>query len=376
MVDESALMRLALTAYEAAADHTQWSVLLDDLCEAFGATSSHLFTPGEADAHERFLWAHARADPAALIEFGRHWITEDPWWAEVKRRNLPLVSGTMLVSESYLPLERLKKTAFYNDFGARNGLQSVVTLWVEGGQPTALEPMTVMTMQRGPGLPGFTPAEVRGFQALHPHLHRALHSYWAFAAIRREHRAVEETLDAVPQPLLVLRANGTVEHANPPARALLATAGVIRVLGNHIQRIGQLDMATLAHALRMTSIGAAQTLSTWFDDKGRLRSAVLRLTPVPREHAVRNRWPAAEVLLLVDLVDAAEHCTTLLHALARHHQLTTAEASLLSQLVAGATLAEAAEHQQVRVSTMRTHMAHLLAKTGTRRQSDLMRLLS
>ncbi len=231
-------------------------------------------------------------------------------------------------------------------------------------------------MMRASGVPGFTPAELRGYQALHPHLHRALHSYWAFAAIRREQLAVEETLDAVPQPLLVLRANGTVEHANPPARALLATAGVIRVLGNHVQRIGQLDMATLTHALRITSIGAAQTLSTWFDDNGRLRSAVLRLTPVPRDHAVRNRWPGAEVLLLVDLVDAAEHCTTLLHALARHHQLTTAEASLLGQLVAGATLAEAAEHEQVRVSTMRSHMAHLLAKTGTRRQSDLMRLMS
>ena len=376
MVDDTALMRMALTAYEASTDPNQWSVLLEDLCQTFGATSSHLFTPGEADAHERFLWAHARTDPAALIEFGKHWITEDPWWAEVKRRNLPLVSGTMLISESYLPLDRLKKTAFYNEFGARNGLQSVVTLWVEGGPQTVAEPMTVMTMQRAPGVSGFNPVEVRGFQALHPHLHRALHSYWAFAAIRREQRAVEDTLDAVPQPLFVLRAKGTVEHANPPAQALLATAGVIRVLGNHIQRIGQLDMATLTQALRITSIGAAQTLSTWFDDNGRLRSAVLRLTPVPREHAVRNRWPGAEVLLLVDLVDAAEHCTTLLHALARHHQLTSAEASLLGQLVAGATLAEAAEHQQVRVSTMRTHMAHLLAKTGTRRQSDLMRLLA
>jgi DNA-binding CsgD family transcriptional regulator len=157
---------------------------------------------------------------------------------------------------------------------------------------------------------------------------------------------------------------------------MLLAAGLIPVMGNRIQRIGQIDIATLANALRLATLGVAQTLTTWFEEKERLRSAVLRLTPVPRDHAVRQRWPAAEVLLLVELVDTPQHRTTLLHATARRYQLTPAETSLLEQLVGGATLAEAAQQQQVRITTVRTHMAHLLAKTDSRRQSDLMLLLS
>lgn len=110
--------------------------------------------------------------------------------------------------------------------------------------------------------------------------------------------------------------------------------------------------------------------------KGRLRSAVLRLTPVPRDHAVRTRWPGAEVLLLVDVVDAAEHCTTCCMPCLVTTSSPPPKLRCSVNSSSAPRLPRPAEHQQVRVSTMRSHMAHLLAKTGTRRQSDLMRLLS
>ncbi len=196
------------------------------------------------------------------------------------------------------------------------------------------------------------------------------------ALMRLALTAYQASTDPKQWSVLVLRANGTVEHAKPPALALLATAGVIRMLGNRIQRIGQLDMATLEHALRFTALGMAQSLSTWYEDEAQLRTALLRMTPLPREHAVRQRWPAAEVLLMVETVDATLDRTTLLHAAAHRYQLTRAETALLEQLLAGATLTEAAAHQKVRISTMRTHMSHLLAKAGSRRQSDLLRRFS
>jgi DNA-binding CsgD family transcriptional regulator len=55
--------------------------------------------------------------------------------------------------------------------------------------------------------------------------------------------------------------------------------------------------------------------------------------------------------------------------------ITAAEARLTLQLLQGRTLAQASEKLGISVETARTHLKHVLAKTGTRRQADLVRLM-
>jgi len=57
--------------------------------------------------------------------------------------------------------------------------------------------------------------------------------------------------------------------------------------------------------------------------------------------------------------------------LARRFKLTPAEAALAKALKSGMSLSEAAEARGVSRNTARTHLARLLAKTGSRRQSEL-----
>lgn len=56
--------------------------------------------------------------------------------------------------------------------------------------------------------------------------------------------------------------------------------------------------------------------------------------------------------------------------------LTRAEATLASALAGGETLQEIAERTNVRMPTLRTQLANVLAKTGTARQPQLICLLS
>ncbi len=56
--------------------------------------------------------------------------------------------------------------------------------------------------------------------------------------------------------------------------------------------------------------------------------------------------------------------------------LTPSEAILAADLLCGLSVGEAAARRGRSVATMRTHLASILAKTGTARQSDLVRLLS
>jgi DNA-binding CsgD family transcriptional regulator len=55
--------------------------------------------------------------------------------------------------------------------------------------------------------------------------------------------------------------------------------------------------------------------------------------------------------------------------------LTPAEADLATDLLAGLSVREIAAASERSVATVRTHLASLLAKTGTARQSELVRLL-
>ncbi len=55
--------------------------------------------------------------------------------------------------------------------------------------------------------------------------------------------------------------------------------------------------------------------------------------------------------------------------------LTAAEMRMAEALSAGDTVREAAEKLGIRVATARNHLNHALAKTGARRQVELVRLL-
>jgi DNA-binding CsgD family transcriptional regulator len=61
-------------------------------------------------------------------------------------------------------------------------------------------------------------------------------------------------------------------------------------------------------------------------------------------------------------------------AMATLFDLTVAEARVFAQIAAGRTIVEAAEALGVQVTTVKTHLAHIFAKTDTRRQADLVKL--
>jgi len=57
------------------------------------------------------------------------------------------------------------------------------------------------------------------------------------------------------------------------------------------------------------------------------------------------------------------------------YRLTPAEAALALGLVLGHDLALIADELKITYETARTHLRHVLTKTGTHRQTDLVRLL-
>jgi DNA-binding CsgD family transcriptional regulator len=54
--------------------------------------------------------------------------------------------------------------------------------------------------------------------------------------------------------------------------------------------------------------------------------------------------------------------------------LTVTEAHVFAQIAEGKTQAEIARALGIEIGTVKTHLLHIFAKTGTHRQADLVRL--
>ena len=80
--------------------------------------------------------------------------------------------------------------------------------------------------------------------------------------------------------------------------------------------------------------------------------------------------------VVVQITDPLTRATPDPAILADAFDLTPSEALLAADLLCGLSVGEAATKRGRSVATVRTHLASLLAKTGTARQSDLVRLLS
>jgi DNA-binding CsgD family transcriptional regulator len=64
-----------------------------------------------------------------------------------------------------------------------------------------------------------------------------------------------------------------------------------------------------------------------------------------------------------------------LESLRRRYGLTKAEADVALRVLDGTGLAPIAEELSISLSTVRTHLRHVFAKTDTHRQAELVRLL-
>lgn len=99
---------------------------------------------------------------------------------------------------------------------------------------------------------------------------------------------------------------------------------------------------------------------------------MILVMPLPRSDASSLRDEAAAMLLITD----PDHQRK---PIGRHlidwFGLSQAEATLAVQLADGARLESLAEQRGVRISTLRSQLSAILSKTGTTRQSELIRLL-
>ena len=330
--------RLVIDAYAAAADSDHWPAFLAHMRASFGADSATL------QIHDLENLAGAIAlssgtDSATEHAYNSYYAALNPW---VTSAGAALRPGRVLTSEMVLTPDALERTEFYADFLRPAGLRHSVAAVVQRSDSTIAFFALQLSRKRG----ALADEDIERVERLMPHLTRAVELHRRVGALREQHRALRDTLDLTPWAVLLVDRRWRIVFANRRAAAI--------------------ERATLARVLLAAQSGGGAVL--------REEAPPLAVTVAPLAEA--NPFDAVDAATrIVVVVDPAHERGLPESWLREAFGLTPAEARLAMALARGASLDEIAGSTNVRVATLRAHLKRVFSKTGTRRQSELVRLV-
>jgi DNA-binding CsgD family transcriptional regulator len=160
---------------------------------------------------------------------------------------------------------------------------------------------------------------------------------------------VVRILGGLPQPLMVLQDDGSLVYVNPRAEQVFDRRHAWQLNGR-LMHLGQLDTQTLVCLL------------------GR----ALHLAKLGSELAQAGEWGPDHLLLTLHIDQPQVSQSARLEALCHQYRISNTERYVLMLLADGQVVDSVARQLDIQVSTLRTHVRHLLEKTHA---TSLMQLL-
>ena len=358
--------------YGAVMEPQQWERALERCADLLGAHNACLL---DLDLHSGSGGGQgllARIDPRMPKVYEEHYAQCNPLLhvsdVDAYLRNWSL---HILTDEEWMAKEDLIRTEYYNDFLKPQGVHSclMIRLEVRGTSVASLN------INRPSHLEQFGRSEIEFANTLHPHILNAYTMSRQFDGIRRLSEDLSDALDLSPFGVFFLDDKGTIRYANRATERMVAGAlGVVvkegRLSAYWPQAAARLDGLLKAATAPEAELRRGGTMA--LPSPKRTLPLSLTVAPVTSERLNFFTRGRSVVVCISDL----EHGGTLPEQSLRDlFLLTPAEARVAMALFEGFSPKEAAQNLGLSVNTVRVHMASIFSKTGTNRQSDLLRLL-
>jgi len=358
--------------YDAGFDTQRWPDVCARIARRIGAQHVNLTLVPDESAFPLDEWAGI--DASFAHSYAQHYGDFDPLLPQVRR----WPTGTLVTDTMLRPQASHERSAFVQEWVRPQHFYTVAFANVlhEGDMAGVFGALRHETRF-------FSADELDAMRALLPHLRNALrvqrHTARATVSHDEGGAAPADALDALAHGVLLVDADARILFANRAATAQLARANGLR--SEHTTLAAATAAAT--QALRGLIERAAGR-----DAQGRTGGAMLIARQPPDEplqalisplgahrHAdiAHGACSGAAMLILIDPQSSRRGVETRLVAL---FGLTPAEARVACEVGKGLNPKDVAEALQVLPSTVRTHLHHVFAKTATRRQAELMRLIA
>lgn len=282
-----------------------------------------------------------------------------------------IAAGRATTTDRLMSAEVRRMSQFGNEFYHPLGLSETLggNLFSDQGR------FALIGLHRDDDRGAFTDAEIAAVERLSPHLRRILQLRRQFSALEAKNTALQAVLDGMPSGLLLLDERGTAIFTN---KAMLAI--VRRSDGFFLDAAGFLSprhadarrtFRRFLHDAIYGGAGGALSVPSSRSDRG-YPVLVARVPAALSEPG----WPRSRrAAALVIVHDPASRFPARSDILRQTLDLPEGAAQLALALSGDDDLKTFAERQHITIHTARFHLRTALARTGTRTQTELVRLV-
>lgn len=373
MYNEALLETLIQKVYDAAAGLCGWESFLVGLGDALDSRYPTLYFVDPV-AGQGSLALSVGMDQKCLHSYRAYYHKRNVWLRGATARDL-LRPGNIRLSSDTCSRRDFLRSEWYADFCRPRHLGQSLAVTVLQDR-TLTSNISVSADEHRPPYGGEELALVRG---LLPHLQRGFAMHARLAASQAQGKALGTVLDALASPVLLVTAEGAILYMNAAAEHLIRASDGLAVKGGGLQAL----LPDETRALRNLVAGAAATSAR----QGRKSGGTLRvsrpcgrgpldilISPLPSAPQDWALWkPPVAAIFVTDRsrMVVSEHSL-----LIRLYGLTAMEAKVVVAVSQGLSGKEICRELEIRYNTLKTHLKHVYAKTHTRHQTDLVRVLA
>jgi integral membrane sensor domain MASE1/DNA-binding CsgD family transcriptional regulator len=349
---------------------------LERICRVTGWPAGHVYVPDNIDDPRRLspnpVWHFEREELAPLA----HEIGEGrpgKIWATRKSEWLPNISDQprkpiLLKPMKPILLKHGLHAAFAFPLYAEGKLQAVLEFFSTTNQPPD-EHLLYIVESIGEQL-----GRVLERQQSHEQQRQAVAISDALNLTTIRSDALEATLNALTTGVYLTDRHGRIVYMNPAAARQVRTNNTIRVANNHLAPIDHKARLALDRAIDEALRDEADlptsgvTIALPAGDNAGLIATIL---PLARGERQSGAFSGMVAIFVQDPIVMPPFPG---QAFAELYGLTRSELRVLLAMVPGLSVKEAAKVLGIGENTAKTHLQHIHSKTGTSKQTELMRL--
>ncbi|CEJ84417.1 putative transcriptional regulator, LuxR/FixJ family of response regulator [Hyphomicrobium sp. GJ21] len=348
--------------YEAGAHPEQWDGVLALLTASFRGVCAAMHI---GDVSSDFAFgATYRLNPEASDAYAKHYFAINPLNEPLTR----VPTGTAVGDNQLVPRAAYHGSEFYNDYSLRFQLNGSITAVLENrdGHVSCLGVVTAT------GTDPHSPDEVAAFQRLIPHIRRALDLNKQFAGLKDRVALATSGLNQLDFGMAFLDTGGTIVAANTAAEAIFSANDGLRAVRGRLRVSDRAVQERLNYVVDCAARGIGpRGGSLKIPRAGDKPPLFVRATPF-RGEKLKDMKEVRVVLAFRDPQNSTRGGTDLI---ASAFGLTPAEARVLRALVDEPDAKKIADRFDVSLVTVRNQIARMLQKTGTTKQSELIKLV-
>jgi DNA-binding CsgD family transcriptional regulator len=369
MSEAEQLSALIGDIYDAAIEPALWVGVLEKTARFVGGPAAGLFWSDAASRSGDIAYA-CGVEPYYQRLYFEKYIKLDPllighFFAEVEQ--------PVSVSD-IMPYDEFLETRAYQEWGQPQGLVDTLNVVLDKTATSAAMYCVFRHERDGP----VDDEMRRRMRLIAPHMRRAALIGRVIDLKAAEAATFADTADGLGAGMFFVDAGARIVHANASGHAMLAQGSLLRVVDGKLVAIDASAEQALNDVYAMAERGdeavgikgiAVPLLAL---DGERHVAHVLPLTSGARRRA-GTRYAAAAAMLVQK---AALDTPSPQEVIRKLYKLTPTELRVLLAIVQVDGVAETAEMLGIAESTVKTHLHRVFAKTGAKRQAELVKLVA